>query len=200
MRKVGIMGGTFNPIHYAHLVLAENAYEQYNLEEVIFLPSRQPAYKPLHEIVSNEHRKSMIELAIKDNPHFSISTLEYEREGNTYTSDTLQTLTSKYPEIEFYFIIGGDSLFDLETWNRPEVVLGLANILAANRGKKSEQEILQRISDLNNKYNAKIHFLRTPNLDISSRMIRTRLKEKKTVKYLLPDNVISYIEENHLFY
>lgn len=199
MRKVGIMGGTFNPIHYAHLVLAESAYEQYELDEVIFLPSSQPAYKPLQEIVSNEHRLRMIELAIENNTHFSISTLEFEREGNTYTADTLQVLTGMYPDDEFYFIIGGDSLFDLEKWSRPEVVLRLTHVLAAGREDKNNQEILDRINELNHKYHARIHYLEIPSLDISSRMIRSRLKENKTVKYFLPDNVISYIKENHLY-
>lgn len=199
MRRVGIMGGTFNPIHYAHLVLAENAYEQFDLDEVIFLPSKQPAYKPLQEIVSDEHRKNMIQLAIEDNPHFSLSTLEFEREGNTYTADTLIKLTSEHSDILIYFILGGDSLFQLESWNRPEVVLQLAHILAAGRGEKTEEEMLSKIEELNQKYQSDIQLLKIPTLDISSRMIRKRIVEGKTVKYFLPSNVISYMKEHHLY-
>ena len=199
MKKVGIMGGTFNPIHFAHLILAESAYEQFELDEIIFLPSNQPAYKPLCEIVSNEHRKNMIELAIKDNPHFSISTAEFEREGYTYTADTLLHLTKEYPDIKFYFIIGGDSLFQLERWNRPEIVLSLAEILSAGRGEKTEDEMLIKIEELNEKYQTNIQFLKVPTFDISSNMIRCLLKKERSVKYFLPENVISYIKENNLY-
>lgn len=199
MKKVGIMGGTFNPIHYAHLILAESAYEQYDLDEIIFLPSNQPAYKSLREIVSNEHRKNMIQLAIEDNPHFSFSTVEFEREGNTYTADTLLQLTKEYPDVMFYFIIGGDSLFQLEHWNRPEVVLSLAKILAAGRGEKTEDEMLIKIDELNEKYQSNIQFLKVPTFDISSKMIRNHLKKGNSVKYFLPEKVISYINENNLY-
>lgn len=199
MKKIGIMGGTFNPIHYAHLLLAENAYEQFHLDEIIFLPSRQPAYKNGDEIVSGEHRLNMIKLAIENNTHFTYSKLELEREGNTYTADTLVYLTNKYPDTEFFFIIGGDSLFQIEGWCRPQVVLQLSHILAAGRGEKSEEEMLLQIEELKKKYQAEIDYLRIPMFEVSSNLIRERLMNGKSVRYLLPDNVLSYIKEHHLY-
>lgn len=199
MKKIGIMGGTFNPIHYAHLILAENAFEQYSLDEVIFLPSRKPAYKPLEDIVEDEHRKNMVMLAIKDNPHFTISTMEFDREGNTYTADTLTLLSEQYPDDTFYFIIGGDSLFQLEKWYNFKTVLKLSHILAAGRDDTKEDEIQNKIAELNSKYNAKISYLRVPSMEISSKMIRDRIYSNETVQYFLPDNVLHYIKEKNLY-
>src|SRR5690606_12925515 len=106
MKKIGIMGGTFNPIHYGHLFLAENAYEQMGLDQILFMPSNNPPHKKVKDIVSNEHRKIMVHIAIKDNPHFTLSTIELEREGTTYTADTLAILTREQPDTEFYFLVG----------------------------------------------------------------------------------------------
>ncbi len=199
MRKVGIMGGTFNPIHFVHLLLAEAAYEQFYLDEIIFLPSKRPAYKPLSELVEEEHRFHMIELAIGDHPHFSVSDMEFHREGNTYTADTLLELSKKFPDTEFYFIMGGDSLFELEQWSRPEIVMEKAHIVAAGRDDKDNGSIMQKMLELNEKYHAKIELLQMPMMEVSSRMLRERVKEGQSIRYFLPETVRSYIME-HGFY
>lgn len=199
MKKVGIMGGTFNPIHMAHLILAEKAYEQFGLDEIVFLPSRRPAYKELQEVIEEKYRQDMIELAIKDNPHFTIDTMEFEREGNTYTSDTLIELTKANPEVEYYFILGGDSLFQMEGWNRPEIVFSKACILAAQREDKTDEEILDKVEELKKKYHADIRLLSVPQMDISSKMIRDLIKQGKSVRYLLPKPVLDYIDANGLY-
>ncbi len=120
--KIGIMGGTFNPIHFAHLILAESAYEELNLDKILFMPSKKPPHKLNESIESDEHRIQMIQLAIKSNPHFDLSCVELEREGITYTADTLEELNRNYPQDEFYFIIGADSLFQIEDWWHPEQI------------------------------------------------------------------------------
>lgn len=199
MRKVGIMGGTFNPIHNVHLLLAQAAYEQFQLDEIMFLPSKRPAYKPLSELVDEEHRFHMIKLAICDNPHFSVSDMEFHREGNTYTADTLLELAQKYPETEFYFILGGDSLFELEKWSRPEVVMEKAHIVAAQRDDKGNDRMVLKMKELNVKYNARIELLRIPRMEVSSRMLRERVKEGQSIRYFLPEAVRNYIKE-HGFY
>ena len=199
MKKVGIMGGTFNPIHFAHLMLAQKAYEQFELDEIMFLPSRRPAYKELQEVIEEEYRQDMIELAIQDNPHFTINTMEFEREGNTYTSDTLIQLTKANPEVEYYFIVGGDSLFQMECWNRPEIVFSKAHILAAQREDKTDEEILDKVKELKQKYNADIQLLNVPRMNISSHMIRNLIKEGKSVEHLLPKQVIDYIDVKRLY-
>lgn len=199
MKKVGIMGGTFNPIHIAHLVLAEQAYEQYGLDEIVFMPSKRPAYKDLSEVIEEEYRKKMIELAIEDNPHFTIDIMEFYREGNTYTADTLLELTKKNPEVSYYFIIGADSLFQLEKWYHPEVILSLSTILAANRDDKDDDLVKSKIDELVNTFHAKIHLLKIPKIDISSNMIRECIQEGKSIRYFVPSVVCKYIEEQNLY-
>lgn len=199
MKKIGIMGGTFNPIHFAHLILAENAYEQFNLDEVVFMPSKRPAYKDLSELVSNEHRMNMIKAAIEGNDHFSISDMEYHREGNTYTADTLRELNRNNPDEEYYFIIGGDSLLELEKWYQPETVLSLSHVVASSRSDISDQEIEDKIKELNDKYHSDIELLKVPSMDISSKMIRSRLEQNQTVRYFLPEAVLQYIKCHDLY-
>jgi nicotinate-nucleotide adenylyltransferase len=199
MKKVGIMGGTFNPIHIAHLVLAEQAYEQYELDEVVFMPSKRPAYKDLNEVIEEEYRQRMIELAIADNPHFRVDTMEFYREGNTYTADTLLELTKKNPGVSYYFILGADSLFQLERWSRPEVIMQHATILAANREDKDVDLVNAKIKELINTYHATIHLLKIPQIDISSKMIRARIQEGETIRYFVPSVVQDYISKHNLY-
>ncbi|MBQ9563768.1 MAG: nicotinate (nicotinamide) nucleotide adenylyltransferase [Lachnospiraceae bacterium] len=114
--RIGIMGGTFNPIHLGHLILAENAYRQLDLDVVWFMPSGKPPHKPNTEILPNEDRVHMVELAIEGTPYFELSLLEIDRQGITYTVDTLEYLTKTRPEDQFFFLAGADSLYQFETW------------------------------------------------------------------------------------
>ncbi|MDF2800609.1 MAG: nicotinate (nicotinamide) nucleotide adenylyltransferase [Anaerocolumna sp.] len=216
MSKIGIMGGTFNPIHTAHLILAEEAYEQLGLDKILFMPSKKPPHKLKEEIVSNEHRMNMITLSIQGNEHFELSTLELMREGITYTSDTLRelTLSTKLPtstempmstksalltqENEYYFIVGGDSLFMMESWWEPEVIFRLSHIVVAIRGEAKE-DLQQKIAYLTDKYNASIHLLQTPNLEISSHELRQSRNKGKSIRYYVPELVYQYIVDNDLY-
>lgn len=193
------MGGTFNPIHNAHLMLAKLAYEQFELDEVMFLPTKQPAYKDLDEVANEIHRKRMIELAIRGNSHFSLNTMEYERKGNTYTADTLELLKEQNPKTEYFFIVGADSLFSIEKWYRPDQVMRLSHIVAAQRDDKEDDKLLSKIEQLIQNYHAKVELLRMPKMDISSKMIRTCLQEGKSIQGLVPEDVYEYIIEHHLY-
>lgn len=197
--KVGIMGGTFNPIHTAHLILAEHAYEQYELDTVLIMPSKNPPHKDNDEILPEENRVTMIEMAIKDNPHFELSRIELKREGTTYTVDTLEYLTSQYEDTEFYFIIGGDSLYQIDTWKNPERIFQLCHILAATRYGLEKEVIKERIEELKIKYHGNIDLLDTPNLDISSKFIRTQVKDGKSIKYYVVNEVENYIYEQGFY-
>lgn len=199
MSKIGIMGGTFNPIHFAHLILAESAYEQFSLDKIIFMPSKNPPHKSHDEIVSDELRSNMIQLAIEGNPHFEFSGLELNREGTTYTYETIEELTKEYPNNEYYFILGADSLFDFEKWKNPVRILELTNIVAAGRDHLSENKLKKQIEYLSEKYNANIYLLKTPNMDISSQMLRKKVKIGETIRYYLPDVVEQYIIEHKLY-
>lgn len=195
MKRIGIMGGTFNPVHLAHLILAEAAYEQFSLDQVVFLPSRQPAYKDNKEILPDFIRYHMLELAIEGNPHFSISDLELKREGNTYTADTILEWKRLEPDTELYFIIGGDSLMTFDQWSRPEVVLANAHLLATGRGELEKARLLQRAEELNRKYHSNISFFETPAMELSSTKLREKIREGKSVRYLIPGPVEELILE-----
>jgi len=199
MKKIGIMGGTFNPIHMAHLMLAEQAYEQFQLDKILFMPTKKPPHKSLKEIISDEHRINMILKAIEGNPHFELSTLEVEREGTTYTVDTLTYLRSLNKEEEYYFIIGGDSLFDIESWKEPSRVFQLSHILASNRNQVNETELNNQMTKLMEQYNAKIELIQIPTIEISSHEIRQRCKAKKSIRYFVPYAVYRYILEHRLY-
>lgn len=199
VKKVGILGGTFNPIHMGHLIMAELALEQFQLEKVIFMPSKNPPHKQGAFIASDEHRKQMIELSIKGNKKFELSTLELEREGITYTVDTLNYLVNNFPEEEYYFIIGADSLFQLETWKEPKKILGLANIVAATRYHIAVEVMKEQVRYLENTYTGKIEILDIPTIELSSKSIRERIESGKTIRYFTPEKVHEYILANKLY-
>ena len=199
MRKIGIMGGTFNPIHNGHLIMARKAYEQFELDEVWFMPTKNPPHKENSEIVSDQHRAEMILQAIKDIPDFSLSTLEYEREGKTYTKDTLEEVAKKYPEDYFYFIIGSDSLAYIESWMEAEKLLSMAHILSAPRYPSNPKEDNAKKLWLEEKFGADIQFIEMEPVVVASKDIRALIANKEKADHLLPQEVASYIEQNKLY-
>lgn len=199
IKKTGIMGGTFNPIHLGHLLLAEQAREFTGLDEVMFMPSGNSYMKDSSEIASGEHRLAMTELAIEDNPFFSLSTLEMERGGATYTCDTLRILHQKHPRTQFYFILGADNLFSIENWKDPEIILGSCHLIVTARGDSKEADIEKQASHLEQKYHTQVILLPERKIDISSSEIRERLSKGKSVRYMVPDKVLTYIKEHQLY-
>lgn len=197
-RKIGIMGGTFNPIHFGHLLLAETAYHQFSLDEVLFMPTKNPYYKKLTNSVTEKDRVNMVHLAIGDNAHFTFSGEELDREGTTYTVETLSNLTRKNPDCDYYFIMGADSLYHIESWKEPAEILRMAVILVAGRGDLSSS-LNSQIEYIENKYDASIHFLDAPSLEISSNDIRRRIRTGESIRYLLPRKVEEYIYKHGLY-
>ncbi len=198
-RKIGIMGGTFNPIHVGHLIIAEIAYEQYELDKVLFMPASQPPHKIGEPIEEDVYRVAMVKLAINDNPHFELSLMEINRPGLSYTAMTMEQLAHEYPDTEFYFIVGGDSIAAIETWREPEKVLRLGHMVACVRDQVDNKRLDQQIDYLKKKYQTEVFKLEVPKMDISSTMIRERLQSNNGVKYLVPDNVIAYINKHGLY-
>lgn len=196
-KRIGIMGGTFNPIHIGHLILAQKAYEEYNLDKVVFITSADPPHKS-GNIVSADVRARMVNLAIEDNQAFIHSDIEINREGYSYTYLTLLELKKMYTDTELYFILGADSLFNLEKWKEPEIIMKNAVILAANRNTVNE-ELYQKINDLKKDYNADIRIIDMPNIDVSSSNIRKQINDGKSVKYYIPDKALEFIKENKLY-
>ena len=198
-KKTGIMGGTFNPVHNGHLLLAETAREFFGLDKVIFMPSGNPYMKKNAIIPDGNLRVQMLEHAVKENPYFRLSRMEVEREGPTYTCDTLVKLRELNPEEEYYFIMGADSLLTLESWKNPEIIFQNCVIAAAVRGKGTEDKIKKIADYLTESYQSDIRIMPSRYIDISSSEIRKRIKDGRSVRYMIPDSVIAYIEKEGLY-
>ena len=199
MKKVGIMGGTFNPIHVGHLMLAENAYSFYHLDEVWFLPSADPPHKTNQKVMEYKHRSKMTELAIDSIPYFIKSDFETMRKEHSYTAETLRLLHIEYPDTIFYFIMGADSLFQIETWYEPHNVMARAILAVAVRDHHTNTEMEDQIKYLKEKYNARIHLMNMPGIDLSSNFIRKRVSNKETIRFFVPETVRQYIYDHHLY-
>ncbi len=199
-RKVGIMGGTFDPIHTGHLILGEAAYEQFELDGVLFMPTGNPPHKKLGAgRASNGQRVEMVTLAIEDNPHFKLSLEEMHPQGYIYTSDTLARLIAKNPGTDYYFILGADSLFSFDTWHEPQKICDQCVILAAIRDHVSGQAMEDQIRIVSERYHADIRRLETPNIDISSSEIRSWVGQGRSCRYYIPEKVRSYIMQQRLY-
>jgi len=200
MNKIGIMGGTFNPIHNGHLAIAKAAYEQFSLEKVLFLPSKKPPHKRNRKIAQDKERMDMVKLAIEPYPFFVFSEIEMEREGYSYTSDTLETLKIKYPEYELCFIIGADSLHYIEDWHETQKIFDLSRILCAPRYPNTKREDYQCREELKVKFRANIDFIDMEPVNISSHEILLHLRTGKEVRNQMPETVYDYIKEHHLYH
>lgn len=199
-RKIGILGGTFDPVHLAHMQLARCAYEQFDLETVIFLPAGDPPHKTDRQITPAYRRVEMLKLCLKDYPPFLLSEYEIEKQGYSYTAETLEYFTQMHPEVQFYFIIGADSLFALDSWYSPERCLEKAIFLVGNRLNREEGEIDRQICYLNGRYGGLIEKIEMPAMEISSSNIRELLSQGQDASLYLVPSVCRYIQENHLYY
>lgn len=197
-RRIGIIGGTFNPIHLGHLMIAEVACESFNLEKVIFVPARIPPHKQ-YDVIDSHHRYAMTAAAVSDNPNFEISDVEMRREGPSYTVDTIQYFKKLYgPTVEFYFIAGTDTIRALPTWKFIDELIDEVHFIGATRpdGSSAIDSILD---ELGAKAREKIHVMEVPEMKLSATYLRERLRSGKTVRYMLPKCVVDYIEENHIY-
>ena len=198
--KIGIMGGTFDPIHIGHLLLGQFAYEEFGLDEIWYLPNGNPPHKQTAEgKQALMHRIEMVRLALRDMPHFKLCLHEAKETEHSYTYKTMQELNAKYPEHEFYFILGADSLFEIENWKYFQKIFPACTILAAMRDDKNVEEMLTQMTYLGEKYGAKIDLLRAPLLEISSTGIRQRVCRNLSIYYMVPDDVAEYIQKNQLY-
>ncbi|WP_397569663.1 nicotinate-nucleotide adenylyltransferase [Schlesneria sp. T3-172] len=197
--RLGIYGGTFDPIHYAHLVLAEQCREQCRLDEVWFVPAALPPHKLTSNISSARARFDMIELAIAGHPEFRISRIELDRVGPSFTVTTLEQLKSQDASRDLFLLIGADSLNDLPQWREPRRILELATVVAVNRGDRplpGTQALRQAVGPI---VDERVTFVSMPGSDLSSTEIRKRVREGQSIRYLVPRAVEMYIRENHLY-
>ena len=199
-KRIGIMGGPFDPIHMGHLILGEQSFEQLHLDKVLFMPSGNPPHKRNRAgRASDGQRVDMVRLAIEDNPHFELSLAEMHETGYTYTYRTLEELKEQNPDTDYYFIIGADSLFTFDEWKEPARICRACTLIVAVRDHASSDELNQEIKRLSAEYEGHFTLLDTMNIDVSSHQIRSWVSEGKSLKYYVPDPVISYMKENGIY-
>lgn len=192
--RIGILGGTFNPIHLGHIELARTAYRELNLDKVWFMPSKNPPHKDNDSIASETDRVNMINLAIQDYDYFEVSDIELKREGITYTSDTLEYLQEKYSEDTFYFIIGADSLINIEKWHRPDILFRLTTFVVAVRDDIDIDKIYLQCEYLKQKYeDVQIRIINMSKIDVSSTEIRKKCKKNHFTDCNIDKKVYDYI-------
>lgn len=187
IKKIGLLGGGFNPVHYGHLLVADQVFHQLNLDEFYLLPSYESPHKDPKKTISAEHRVAMLKLAIADNPNLSLDLSEIHRQGKSYTFETISHLKEQHPDTEYYFVIGGDMVDYLPTWYNIEELVTLVSFVGIGRpGFKKESDY-------------PIIWVDVPETSTSSTYIREKIKQKCSVNYLLPDAVIAYIEKEGLY-
>lgn len=198
--RIGVMGGTFDPIHYGHLAAAEAARAELGLSKVIFVPAGNPPHKQSQIIADSEHRYLMTVLATSSNPCFEVSRIEVDKDELSYTVDTVKDLLRIYGEgSEIYFITGADAVLELLTWYKIQELLTLCRFIAVTRPGFDKRELEQKIGEITSKYDGEIICIEVPLLSISSTDIRERSRNGKPVKYLLPEAVEEYIDKNGLY-
>ena len=199
--KIGIMGGTFDPIHIGHLLLGEFAYENFQLDEIWFLPNGNPPHKKTADecSVSLANRVEMVQLATDDTPYFRLNLYEANAKEHSYTYKTMRALHRMYPEHEFFFILGADSLFSIEQWKNFRKIFPTCTILAAMRDDKDAESMKEQIKYLCDKYGADIKLLQAPLVEISSTTIRERAAKGLSIRFMVPEAVSNYIDTNHLY-
>jgi len=191
--RVGILGGSFDPIHFGHLIMAENACDQLGLDAVVFAPAGSPPHKPDQQLAPGLDRLAMIRAAIEERDEFTISTIDMDRDGPSYTWKLLERYTGDHPEAVVHFVMGGDSLQDFATWSRPERVLELARIAVIER-----PGFVSNVPDVPG-LKERIDVIETPLCDVSSTDIRQRVATGKSIRYLVPEAVREYIAARGLY-
>lgn len=195
---IGVFGGSFNPIHIGHLILAESARQEFHLEKVIFIPTGDTPNKDMH-YVDKIDRFHMVELAIQGNPYFEISSIEMERTGPSYTVDTIHQVKKMIGyEYKIYFLAGTDAVADLPTWKYNKKLLSICDFICAGR-PGSTDKLNKSVSYFGELGKEKIHFLKMPELEISSTDLRRRIENNMSVTYMIPDGVIKYIKEKQIY-
>ncbi len=188
-KSIGLFGGTFDPVHNGHLIIAENIREQAGLDIVTFIPSANPPHKHRELMFDAEQRFNMLSEAVRNNPNFNVSDIEMQRKGPSFTIDTIREIKAGLsPETRLSFIVGKDNLYELETWRETKAILEECTVLAADR-------ICEKKLDIPDWLSSKVVFVKVPLIEISSSMIRKRIGEGKNIRYLVPDSVKDMIEK-----
>lgn len=198
-KRVGLFGGSFDPVHYGHLANAEAARTQANLDEVIFIPAGQ---NPFKESQSRSHREdclNMLREAISTNSKFLLSRVEVDKPGKSYTVETVEKIREQRPDQDYFFIIGTDLLYDIERWKDAENLLSTIGLIVLTRPDPLMRDQEAKIQDIRDRYGTEVIPVEMPKLAISSTKLREMIREGRSIRYYTPDPVIDYIEEHHLY-
>ncbi|HEX2125854.1 MAG TPA: nicotinate-nucleotide adenylyltransferase, partial [Thermoleophilaceae bacterium] len=195
--RVGILGGAFNPPHIGHLVCAQEALLQLALDKVVFVPVGQAPHREIEDDPGAEVRLELVELAIADDDRFESSRIELDREGPSYTSDTLREMRRNAPDDEHFLILGGDQAAGVPDWHEPEEVLSLVTVAVVERVSWTRNAIGIKIARL--KGSERVRYLDMPLIQVSSSAIRSRVATGRPIRYLVPDGVASYVQANALY-
>lgn len=212
--RIGLFGGTFNPVHFGHLRVAEEIRENFGMDKIIFIPSNLPPHKNINDIIPSHHRYNMLQKAAKTNPAFSVSKIEMERPGKSYSIETIHYFVKQFhPSPALFFILGMDAFLDIKTWKEYGKLFYLSNFIVMSRPDYPEVSLFkilpedirreftyfESMNSYEHKSKQNIYYTKISLLDISSTKIRSNIKRGKSVKYLLPEIVENYIKENKLY-
>lgn len=197
--KIGILGGSFDPIHNGHLIIAEYARTELNLDKVIFMPSGIHPFKGNQKMAEADKRVEMVSLAIGSNKYFEKDDFEIEQNNITYTKDTLIYLNKKYKDEELYFIIGSDIIFELEKWKNFNRLIELCKFVLFIRPEDEMDKIHKKITQLNELYEIDLEVIKAPLINISSTLIKERIRDRQSIKYLVPELVEDFIKKENLY-
>lgn len=198
-KRIGIIGGTFNPIHKGHLMLAKYAYIEHNLDKVLFMPAPMPPHKDNTTIESQVHRENMVKLAIKNMEYFEYSDFESKREGKSYTYKTLELLKKENPDVEYFFIMGADSLFQFETWKNPQLIVKYATLIVAKRNDIDDNVFYNKVNELQEKYECEILTVSMEEVPLSSTQLRLSVANGCDISKYTGVEVYKYICDNNMY-
>lgn len=200
MKKIGLIGGTFDPIHFGHLILAEQARVEEGLDQVVFMPAKTSPYKVCKKCAEEDHRYKMVVLATKSNPHFTVSDLELKGPSISYTIDTLRACQDIFgPNHQLYFICGTDAFIGMEGWKNKESLLSDFPLIVGSRPRYRDKARDDMIEKVEREYGARVHKVHMPRIDISSTDIKDKIANKRSIRYMLPEAVMDYIEDMGLY-
>lgn len=196
--KLGLYGGTFDPVHYGHLLLAERCREELGLDEVRFIPAGDPPHKDRVDLTPGKARAEMLDFATAGNPRFVVDRRELSRPGRSYTVDTLAEFRAEFPDAELHFLMGADSLADLPLWREPARIAELARVVAVNRGRRPPDRAALAAA-LGPAVASRVLFVDMPAVDLSATAMRGHVRDGRSIRYMTPPAVEAYIRDQHLY-
>lgn len=197
--RLGIYGGSFDPVHLGHLLLAETCRETCDLDRVLFLPCGQSPHKPNGAVASGNQRAEMLEFAVAGDPRFGVCRIELERSGPSFTVETLRQLRVEQPDSELFFLMGADSLSDLPLWREPHAILELATIVAVNRGQRPPPDLVTLEARLGSTVRERVRLVTMPAIELSATEIRERARTGRSLRFRVPRAVEEFIRQHGLY-